>query len=209
MLTMQEKWNLRFGKKKMPHLKLLIGFNYAGHYKWRMHDMYRMGEFYFIEGINQEIPPPPRECINDYANSDGLVIVTCPERNLFEFIKMHIENKKDEEGYTVPQWINFPATVTTDVAEVIKKEAEFKLLYMQSMRKISAERDMLLSFLQKNFLLIAGLIAVIALAIMIVVSVNGWNSITTTGARELANVVSAGCNAQQVASNLTPIPKIF
>jgi hypothetical protein len=206
---MRQKWDFRWNRKKLPHLKLLLGYNFAGAYKWDFIDMYRMGEFYYIPKVNQLLPPPPREAIQQISNADGLVIIACPERSLYEFLKLHIENVKDEKGKLVPQWINFPAIVTGEVSDVIKRDAEFKLLYMQSLRRVQAEKDMLLSFLQKNFVLIAGLIAVIALAIMIVVSVNGWNSITTTGAKSLAEVVKAGCNAPQVAANITPIQKIF
>jgi hypothetical protein len=134
MLTTGEKINFMLNKKKMPHLKILMGFNYSGTIKWNLIDAYKMGEYYWIPQIMQKIPPPPRDVINDFKGCDGMAIILTPERNMYEFIKVHIKLEKEKIGegkksrtLTKPVWIQMPETATSEVIETVKKDSEFKL----------------------------------------------------------------------------------
>jgi hypothetical protein len=199
MLTWGEKIRFMINKKKMPHLKILMGHNFSGTIKWSLIDAWKMGEYYWIPSISQKIPPPPRDSINDFKGCDGMVIILSPERNMFEFIKVHVGHRKSTDGKNIVDkiyWVKMPDVVTSEVLETVKKDSEFKLLYAQSLRAMEQEKMMFMSWINKNITLIVGIICVIALAIIIYVSVGGVTKVINVMAEALK--VAPTCNVQQM-----------
>jgi hypothetical protein len=142
-----------------------------------------------------------------------MAIILTPERNMYEFIKVHIKLEKEKIGegkksrtLTKPVWIQMPETATSEVIETVKKDSEFKLLYAQSIRNLEQERMMFMSFLNKNMTLIVGIICVIALAIIIYVAVGGVSKIINVMADAIK--IAPTCNAQAM-SNLAKNVSIF
>jgi len=209
MLTLKEKWNFMWGKNKLPHLKILMGFNYSGTIKWELIDAYRMGEFYWLPVLSQKIPLIPRDVINDFKNCSGMAILISPERSLFDFVRVHVGTKdigKGKKAHKELYWIKMPEVATSEILETVKKDSEFKLLYAQSIRNIEAEKQMFMTWLNRNITLIVGIICVIALAIIIYVSVGGIGKIMKASASALSLISTChpqGQAVSQIASNLS------